>query len=172
MRYVVVCLLVAVGLVFIAPTVRADDGSTLTDDQAAQVSLNCKQAQSVMQRLGAADVATRVTRGRVYENLITKLINPFNSRVASNNLDTTDLLIDTNAINKSFSAFKSDYSAYNNFFTKTVSIDCESQPRDFYDALTQTRNARAKVASDISELNAEIARYETSFTSVRASIGR
>lgn len=143
----------------------------LPDDQLSLIRQNCKQAQSILQRLQATDVATRINRGRIYDNLLSKLITPFNSRVTSNNYNAVDLTTAAGDINHKFSDFKTDYSSYEDSFSSLLSKDCEADPQGFYDLLQTTREARGRVATDIADLNIDVSHYTDSFTALRTSIG-
>lgn len=165
-------LALTVGLVSV-PVWAAEttgESSEINDTQAEQIRQNCKQAQSVLQRLQSTDVATRINRGRIYENLLNRLIAPFNSRVSANRYDASTLTGTTSAISQKFTDFKNDYISYADSFSSLLSINCESDPRGFYRLLTNTRSARERVANDIAELNTSIDRYTDTFTMLRTSI--
>lgn len=168
---IVMLVLTAVTVGLTSVPVRAADTSTdISDTQVDQIRQNCKQAQSVLQRLHQTDAATRVTRGRIYESLLNRLIAPFNSRVSLNRYDASALTTTTTAINQKFTAFKTDYQLYTDSFDRLLSINCEADPRGFYTILVTTRAAREKVSNDISELNTLFDRYGESFNALSQSI--
>lgn len=142
----------------------------ISDQQADQVRQNCKQAQSVLQRLQTTDVATRVNRGRIYEGLLNRLIAPFNSRVNFNRYDASTLVSDAAALNQKFTAFKNDYVTYSDSFSHLLSINCEADPRGFYDLLVTTRDDRTRVAADITDMSTLTDRYTEAFGQLRSSI--
>lgn len=173
-RLIAIAVIIGVGVVSAdVPAFAADPGSdpaAISDDQAANVRQNCKQAQSVLQRLQNTDVATRVNRGRIYENLINRLITPFNNRVNVNRYDASALALATSQITAQFAAFKSDYSTYENSFSSLLSFNCEADPRGFYSLLVTTREGRTKVSDDIGALDTAISGYTSAFTDLRRGI--
>jgi hypothetical protein len=154
----------------IAVPVRADDGGSLTDAQVSTIRQNCTQAQSTLQRLQSTDVATRVSRGQIYENLLSRLIEPFNTRVDDNSYDATQLLATTSDLTGRFNDFKTDYSSYADSFTGLLSMNCVANPRGFYGLLATVREKRTLVATDIADLDSGLSKYEAGFTTLRSSI--
>lgn len=152
------------------PVRAADTPLEISDTQLEQIKQNCKQAQSVLQRLETTDVVTRVSRGRLYENLLNHLLAPFNSRVSLNRLDASTLTSTTTSITQKFADFKTDYQEYADSLSSLLSIKCESDPRGFYTLLVSTRDSREKVANDITDLNTLLDRYSDAFTALRATI--
>ena len=163
----------AVGLASVP--VRAADppvSVTVTDAQAELIKQNCKQAQSLLQRLQTADVVTRVNRGRIYESLLNRLITPFNARVSFNRYDANALTTVTSTLNQRFTDFKSDYQIYADSLSNLLAVDCEAHPRPFYTLLVSTRDLRGKVATDVADINTLIDRYTVAFGSLRSTIER
>lgn len=151
--------------------VLADDASVqISDQQAAQVRQACKPAQSILQRLQTTDVATRVNRGQIYENLLNRLITPFDSRVSLNRYDATALNGAAIAIGQKFTQFKTDYVQYSDDFSQLLTYNCQSDPRGFYAVLVTTRNDRTAVSNDINNIKSAIDRYTGAFTSFKTSV--
>ena len=173
-RVVLVVLVVLIGGLSGAPVLAADnigaDGSALSDAQVQQVRQNCKQAQSLLQRLQSTDVATRINRGRIYENLLNRLVTPFNSRVGLNRYDASSLTLATATIRQKFEDFKTDYSTYENSFSNVLRFNCEADPRGFYTLLATIRSARERVAEDVTSLNGAIDDYTAAFTTLRMDV--
>lgn len=152
------------------PVRAADQTTQISDAQAEQVQRNCKQAQSTLQRLQTTDVATRINRGRIYENLLNRLIAPFNARVSLNRFDASSLTAASAQISKQFTNFKSDYQSYADSFAKLLTINCESDPHGFYSLLVDARTARQKVSDDITALDAGLSQYTDAFKTLSASV--
>lgn len=152
--------------------VLADDGTAqISDQQAEQIRLACKPAQSLLQRLQTTDVATRVNRGQIYENLINRLISPFDNRVSLNHYDASALSSAATAISQKFTQFKSDYVSYSDDFARLLSYNCQANPRGFYSLLVTTRNDRSSVSTDINDLKTAIDHYTSTFNTFKSSIG-
>jgi hypothetical protein len=166
---VIVALAVGLASMPLLP-VRAAEAVEMSDEQVEQVKQNCKQAQSIMQRLQTTDVVTRTNRGRIYENMLNQLISHFNSRVSLNRYDAASLTTTTTAITQKFSSFKTDYQVYADLLSSVLSTNCESDPRGFYAELVATRSARETVANDVADLNTLFDRYEEAFNLLRTSI--
>ena len=169
-HYFILSLALVFCLLALAPRVSAQSVPNLSDQKLQQIRENCVADQSILQRLQASDVATRVSRGQVYASLLSNLIGPFNSRVSLNRYDASELTAETAQLQKDFNNFKSDYSQYATNFSAMLSVKCESKPADFYDDLQTTRELRAKLASDVSALDQHFNDYSAAFERLAGSI--
>lgn len=132
----------------------------LTDAKIENIRQNCLSAQVALQRIQRNDAATRVNRGQVYEIILTRLMSPFNGRLAFNRLDEASTFTATTkkyeqAVNK----FKEDYATYEDLLSSVLKIKCQNQPVTFYDTLTATREARIVVARDIDDISKILQEY-------------
>lgn len=157
--------LAAVSLVFgvisLAPLASLQAAPVpLTDAKIETIRQNCLSAQVALQRIQRSDAATRVNRGQTYEVILTKLMSPFNGRLAFNRLDeASPFTAITKKYERAVDTFKEDYAKYEDSLSKTLKIKCQDQPVTFYDTLTATREARAKVAKDIDAITKILQEY-------------
>ncbi len=134
----------------------------LTDAKIENIRQNCLSAQVVLQRIQRSDAATRVNRGQVYEVILTRLMSPFNGRLAFNRLDeASTFTATTKKYEQAVDTFKEDYAAYEDSLSNVLKMKCQNQPVTFYDTLTATREARALVAKDIDEISKILQEYNS-----------
>ncbi|HZJ34826.1 MAG TPA: hypothetical protein VFD55_02305 [Candidatus Angelobacter sp.] len=138
----------------------AAQSTEMTNQQIELIRTNCLSAKTTLHQLHASDALLRVNRGQLYESISTKLMNKFNSRVANNSFNSTDL----NSITKNYGlmldTFRSDYIAYEEQLSIALGIDCSKQPVAFYDAMSSARTKRVQVHTDVVNLNQSIAQYQ------------
>lgn len=156
--------------VLTAPLVSAE-AQPLADTQIEIIRQNCTQAQQILQRLQHSEAAARVNRGRSYETTI-RLMASFNSRVALNKLNAPNLSVVTSQIGDKFDAFRTDYIAYDDQLEVVLRLKCSAQPVTFYDELTLAREARAKVAKDIQDIDNLLDQYQDALNELKADITR
>lgn len=162
--------LITLGLLLAAITSIASlthvsaDNSTMTDTQIARIKSNCTSVKASLNQLRVNDALLRVNRGQMYDSMTSKLMSPFNSRVNSNNLDSTNLVSVTNNYNTAFTNFSNDYQLYAEQLSTAIDIDCQKEPVSFYDAVASTRADRNQVHSDVVILHQYIDDYSTAFT--------
>jgi hypothetical protein len=99
--------------------------------------------------------------GQRYELVSTKLMDRFNSRVATNNLNIDNLSSSSGGYKSQLEAFRADYIAYDDKLMETIKIDCLTQPSEFYDSLVATRTKRMRVYDDIKGLDVKIDQYRS-----------
>ena len=153
--------------VFAAPFVSAE-AQPLSDRQIGVIRQNCTQAQQILQQLQRNEAATRVNRGREYESTL-RLLALFNSRVALNKLNVPVLAATTSEMEKKFDAFRADYLAYDDQLKTVLKLTCKEQPVTFYDQLTLVREARAKVAKDVKDIDGLLDQYQKALIDLRTS---
>lgn len=153
-----------------APLVSAE-AHPLTDRHIEIIRQNCTQAQQTLQRLQRNEAATRVNRGRDYEATI-RLMASFNSRVALNKIDAPNLSALTSQVGDKFDEFRSDYIAYDDQLENVLRLKCREQPVTFYDELTLVREARAKVAKDIQDIDTMLGQYGDAVVELKTKIAK
>lgn len=141
------------------------DSTPMTEAHIARIRSNCVEAQSSLSRLHATDALLRVNMGQLYESILTKLMSPFNSRVALNNLDGATLVSLANTYNQQLTDFRTNYQQYEEAMSRTLKIDCANQPVTFYDSVTDTRDKRKTVNDSTTALQTTIQTYKTEFES-------
>lgn len=161
-------LLAVLAVFLMTPTVSAE-AVPLTDQQIQTIKTNCVSAQTSIKQLQRTEAVTRVNRGRAYESL-SSLFVALNSRVAVNKLNAPALTSATAEMERRFTAFKTDYSAYEDALSNTTELACANQPVTFYDSLTNARELRARVAADIKAINEMIDAYQNGVNELRQTI--
>lgn len=139
--------------------VRAQDTS-ITGQQIEKVRSNCVSTKNTLNQLHASDALLRVNRGQVYESIQTKLMDRFNSRVASSKINNDDLISITVEYGKALNKFRQDYKLYEEGLSVAIGIDCLAEPAAFYDAIALTRLKRSYVHDDVKNLNYYIDQYQ------------
>jgi hypothetical protein len=162
------CVSIFIALVS-APLVRAESAQPLTDEYITSIKVGCTDALRGILRIQKSEAATRVNRGREYEALL-KLIATFNSRVVLNKLDAPVLTKTTAQIQTKFSDFQRDYIDYARKIDATLDINCKEAPVTFYDNLTAAREARAKVAGDIRDIDGLLGEYQKGLDELKTQL--
>jgi hypothetical protein len=159
--FVALVSLLSVGLLipFASTSAQADD---LTPEQTQRVKANCVSIKSSLSQLHASDALLRVNRGQVYEAMSTKLMDTFNSRLASNSLDNKAMVTVTDNYRKALDTFRTDYIAYEQKLAAAIRIDCVSQPNTFHTTVQDARKLRKTVHEDVLKLHRFIDDYRSS----------
>ncbi len=150
------CLLVARVPVYAQST-------PMTEAHIQQIRDNCIDAQSVLTQLHASDALLRVNRGQLYESISTKLMAPFNSRVALNKYDGSKLIEQAANYEKQLDDFRSSYKSYDEAMTKALRINCVNEPVAFYDSVADARTKRQAVHQSTLLLQETIQNYKNQF---------
>lgn len=161
-----VASIVSAAMVLVAsPMVRAEDTASyaLTDAQIAQVRTRCVEVQGALTRIRANDGLRRVNLGQQYETISTRLMAPFNSRVALNKLDGVELTKTTVDFNKQLDVFREKYRVYEQDISSVIDMKCQDQPVSFYDGVMKARSERAAVKESVEKLNGLLAEYNAKF---------
>lgn len=133
--------------------------TTLTAEQEQKISANCTSIKASLNQLKATDALLRVNRGQVYEAMATKLMDRFNSRLSTNNLDATGPSLITGNYRSALESFRSDYSTYERLLVAAIKVDCTHQPAEFHAAVELARDARSTVHDDVTRLHRIIDDY-------------
>jgi hypothetical protein len=152
-----------VGVVFLQAVVKAEEPAPMTEAHIERIRSNCIEAQSSLNQLHASDALLRVNRGQLYESISTKLMAPFNSRVALNHLDSAGLPAIASQYEQQLATFRLSYQQYEEAMSRTLKINCTNQPVAFYDSLGDTRTKREAVHASTVELHKTIQNYKAEF---------
>jgi len=144
-----------VSFIFVSNTSAAN----LSDKQKNIIIDSCNTTQTTLQRIGDSDITARINRGRNYDQIL-KLFYAMNTRVASNNIAEPRLAELTKDFENNLNNFRNDYNKYNEQLKLTYETNCKTKVDAFYDNLNNSRNSRAKIRSDINELNKIIKQYQ------------
>jgi hypothetical protein len=146
---------------FTAQTVNAQSAEPLSSEQIDRIKSNCTTIKSTLSQLHASDALLRVNRGQVYESLASKLMDPFNSRLSNNRLDSKATSVVTSSYRTALDTFRADYKNYEEELSNAIAIDCTKQPELFYTTIEEARTLRTKVHDDIVKLHRYIDDYRT-----------
>jgi hypothetical protein len=135
----------------------------MTEAHIEQIRANCVDAQSILTQLHASDALLRVNRGQLYESISTKLMAPFNSRVALNKYDGAKLTEQSVAYDRQLDEFRSNYKDYDEAISKALKINCINEPVAFYDSVADARAKRQIVHQSTVALQETIQNYKNQF---------
>lgn len=135
--------------------------TTLTNDQLERISANCLSIKNTLNQLHASDALLRVNRGQIYETMSTKLMDRFNARLLSNDLDATGTQAVTTSYRSALATFRTDYQAYEQQLSVAIKIDCDQKPAEFHAAIEDARTKRNKVHNDVIRLHRYIDDYRS-----------
>lgn len=151
-----------------APTVFADEATSISDEQLVQIRSHCGEIKTILKQLHASDAVVRVNRGKLYERISTKLMAPLNSRIALNRLDGTNLVSITSEYEKHLTAFRVTYQDYEETLSDLINVNCLTQPAHFYNSLEEVRTKRDATYESVNVLAQDIATYKNSFNEFAA----
>lgn len=132
----------------------------LTPTQTAQIQTNCQSIKSVLNQLHVSDALLRVNRGQLYESIATKLMDRFNTRLASSDFESNNFQAITSNFRDELTKFRTDYVNYERQLSRVIAIDCQENPTEFNSALEDARALRFKVRDDVERLNQHITDYQ------------
>ena len=135
----------------------------VTEEHKQRIAQNCVAAQATLYQLHASDALLRVNRGKLYENISTKLMAQLNSRIALNKHEGLKLSATTLEYDRQVDIFRSDYRLYEEAMTKTLDSKCADDPVAFYNDIQSTREKRQRLHEDTETLTALLNTYKTEF---------
>src|SRR5687768_4010153 len=129
-RYLFVMIIFAatIGSILGANAIVKAQAQPMTEAHIARIRANCVEAQSTLTQLHATDALLRVNRGQLYESISTKLMAPFNSRVALNQLDGAKLVSITAMYEQQLAEFRINYQQYEEAMSSLLKLNCVNQP--------------------------------------------
>ncbi|MBM3210552.1 hypothetical protein FJZ39_04420 [Candidatus Saccharibacteria bacterium] len=142
------------------------EAGALSAEKQAKITQDCTRLQATLTQLNANDALTRVNVGQDYEVVASRLMAPFNSRVALNRLDSVQLATITSRYETARQAFSSRYQIYDQSLRSLQQIDCTSEPAEFYAELLTARESRRAVNESVGALNGLIDEYRTAAAGV------
>lgn len=171
-RYLVVAVIFSavIGSIFGATMVVQAQDQPMTEAHIARIRANCVEAQSTLTQLHATDALLRVNRGQLYESISTKLMAPFNSRVALNQLDGANLVSIAATYERQLTEFRTNYQQYEEVMSELLKINCVNQPVAFYDSVADARSKRQKVHDSTLQLQQSVQDYKTEFDTFAANV--
>lgn len=156
----------ALGLALIASLLITPHSSAvvLSDEQIHAISTNCENIKSNVQRIRQSDKLLRVSLGQYYDNISRRLMTPLNSRIALNNLDGIELSRSSITYNSQLSAFRRAAQDYDSTLQQALSMDCRSQPIEFYNVIETARQQRLNVYNTTLQIKATLNTYKSQLT--------
>lgn len=154
----------------VSPVTRAES-APLTDQYIASIKEGCTDALQGILRVQKSEAATRVNRGREYESLL-RLVAAFNSRVVLNKQEAPALTNTAARLQTKFTDFRNHYLDYADKIDATLEINCKTAPVTFYDNLTAAREARAKVAADIKDMDTLLDEYQKHLDELKVQLAK
>lgn len=167
-RFLILLGLIGVVLGSTATIARAQE-VPMTEEHIQRIKANCVQAKVTLYQLHASDGLLRVNRGQLFESIATKLMAPFNSRVALNRLDSGKLVSITSVYGKEWDGFRTDYQQYEEALSHLLQIDCQKQPVAFYDGVAEARAKRDAVHTRAVALQKATRDYREAFDAFAAT---
>lgn len=133
---------------------------SLADQRLELVRSNCVSIKNKLNQLHASDALLRVNMGQIYESMLTKLMVRFNNRISSNHLSNDSLVKASNSYSQALDGFRADYKTYEEHLSVVLSIDCKTQPSQFYESIQTTKSLRQKVHEDVTSINKYTDQYQ------------
>lgn len=172
MKKIVIGLLIGMLLFSAAPqclyAVTTED--IINDAQITSIKAHCTELQATLSRIRQADTLLRTDRGRIYRAIADKLMIPLNQRIASNQLDGSELVATTAKYNDEYQLFFDAYRTYDASLATTLAIDCTKQPTTFYDKLAIARQNRSNLHSSSVKMIELAKQYRTQFDSFKTAL--
>ncbi len=164
-------LLFAVSLAFTGAIVsNATYATDLSDDQKGAISQHCATTKQSLKTLQRTDARTRSYLGSAYETLITNYITPLDLRLISSGRPNANLTTIHSQIVEARKQFNNDYTSYSQALEDLIATDCQSSPEDFYNKLVNTREKRAILSTNTTNLRNLFAEYLTNVKLLRNSL--
>lgn len=153
----------------------AADTKVLTDAQISAIQTNCNAVVVNLQLLHSNDAVFYVNMSQRYNGIAQRLMAPMNSRIALNGMDGVALTTITVEYNEQIESFTKQYATYEKSLQHAIDTDCQTQPVEFYSAVSVARVNRQKLADSVSalyktgqEYSKEVAVFKTSLTASEA----
>ncbi len=159
----VVALLLG-GLLSVMPMHAARGADVVTDKQLTLIRNNCTDLKVTLTRIQNSDLSLRINRDSLYQAMANQLMVPLNQRIASNQLDGTDLITITANFKDADKNYYNAYKSYANAMSNAINIDCTRQPSQFYDAVAEARTQRQLFYQADQTMVRLMNEYRTQFT--------
>ncbi|HEV2412937.1 MAG TPA: hypothetical protein VGS28_04025 [Candidatus Saccharimonadales bacterium] len=131
---------------------------SLSQQQLGVVANNCYVGQVGMQHLRRDDVVLRINLGNLYGAVVAQA-SAFTTRLGNDNVKSKAITSTTQLLNSSENQFQNDFNNYAILLENGLSLNCASNPQQFYNILTETQEARADTNRDVQSLNQQLGQY-------------
>lgn len=160
---VIICCL----LTLVCPVVSV---SAISDGQKNSIIDNCEKIKDSLRIVQKSDSKARVFLGSHFETVYSKYITVLNVRLVENNLSKPSLIDNQSEYAKAKTTFVNDYISYQQGLEELVAIDCRAEPEGFYEKLTDVREKRKKMVSDVSALKSLVGKNLKYVTELKESL--
>lgn len=168
MKKILFVILASILLVTPGSAAHAVEDDVITDAQITAIRTHCTDIQGTLNRLKQTDTLLRYNRGQLYRTIADKLMSQLNQRIASNQLDGSELVATTATYNKEYQIFFDAYKNYDVGLSQLLAIDCSKQPTSFYDKLRDVRQKRIALHTSSKKMIELAGQYKKQFDTFRA----
>lgn len=151
--------------------VNVSQVQALSDQRIEIIKTNCQSAQVTLKQIQLSDVATRISRGRDYQQL-TKLMATFNSRLALNKIDAGSLTTLTANLETQFNDFQQTYINYSDQLTGLINLNCQAKPTDFYNQLETARSSRISLSKQVAGMEKLLDDYQKGVNAIAKQLSQ
>ena len=169
MKRIILLLVAAVLSISFAPVTQTSAVDIITDAQIESIRTHCTDIQGSLNRLNQADTLLRYNRGQLYLLVANKLMSPLNQRIASNQLDGSELVKITANYKSAYKRFFNAYKEYDVTLADAQAIDCTKQPTTFYDKLSEASDKRLALHAANAEIVQLANQYQDKFNEFSAN---
>lgn len=153
-------------IIFLSNPVYAEDDlfksvvhRKLDETERGNISMNCGSIQTSLKNLQKNDSKTRVLLGTSYQTILSNYVSPLNVRLVKNNTPDSNLISIQSEITDSKNIFTSLFITYSQHLETLISIECKTQPDEFYHELENVRFLRSKLEEAVSKVNLAISNH-------------
>ena len=149
---------------------KTNAATELNDEKINLISEHCSIIKDNIKTIQHEDSRAYDHLGGYYDAVLYNFITPLNLSLIKNNMPNTNLADNQAGFVTARTKFTSDYIKYQRDLEVLLSLDCTSEPVKFYDKLTTAREDRAKVATDVSNLNSLLTKQQKLVTTLKESL--
>ena len=163
----VLVIMTSIAVLFSLSVREASAERVLTDKQITTITNTCQPIQAELDLLHSSDALLRVNIGQRYENIMTSLMSPLNSRLTINQVDTVDVVKTSVDYSDALTEFRKDYIAYEKAVKKAIDMDCQEKPVEFYTTIELARVNRTALQGGVKRLNTLLLSFQKDFRATR-----
>lgn len=130
-----------------------------TEKKGVAIIDNCSSIKEDLKNVQKSDAKARLYLGGRYETLLTKYVKALNIKLVENNNSNLALLENQNQLVQAKLQFMDDFITYQKDLEELIAMDCKTAPENFYQKLEVVRSGRAKMRSDVANMNAFLGQH-------------
>ncbi len=127
--------------------IKARTAERVTDAEATRIQGVCSAAQTVVERL-QTNLDTVIANRRTGYNSITEKLQAIMTRLASTDVDTTQLSTAITDAETQITALISSVQSYQTTLSDLAAMDCQADPTGFRAVLAEARTQRASIVTE------------------------